>query len=153
MITATSINGDIVKVPKSKFRTRVSGYAVVIHEGKILLVNTKSSGKLFFPGGEINLCEKMSDGIKRELWEETGIKIEIGDLITHKETFFYYEPYDEGYHNQALFFKCKPLTFNLSENHTEFDEAEKPAWHKITDLKKSDFHSFAYEVFKKINLK
>lgn len=39
-------------------------------------------GKLWFPGGSLELNETLWEGIKRELIEETGFKVGfIGDLI------------------------------------------------------------------------
>ncbi len=39
------------------------------------------SGRWEFPGGAVEFGEKLADSLKREMWEEYGIKIEVGELI------------------------------------------------------------------------
>ena len=85
MLKARSINGNYVMLPKEKFTNRVSAYGIIKHEGKILLVNTKSPGKWFLPGGEVEIGEEMEDAVKRETHEECGIDVEVGELLARKK--------------------------------------------------------------------
>jgi 8-oxo-dGTP diphosphatase len=151
MIEANSIYGNKIKILKDKFRLRVSGYGIIINEGKILLVNTKSSGKYFFPGGEVEIGETIKEAVNREIWEETGIKVEINEFVSFKENFFYYDPEDVGFQNYLFFYKCKPFSYKLTEkNQPGFDEAEKPKWIETNKLKSSNFPYPANEVFQEI---
>jgi len=150
MIEAVSLYGKKIKIPKGKFKIRVSVYGIIINDGEILLINTKSTGKFYFPGGGVEIGEKIEEALKRELHEETGIRIEIEEFITFTEVFFYYDPWDEGFQNYSFFYQCKPLTLKLSENQMEHDEAEKPQWVKISSLKKEDFQPTAYETLQLI---
>jgi mutator protein MutT len=148
MIEAISAFGNKIKIPKEKFSTRVSGYAILIHEGKMLLVNLRSNGKWFFPGGKVEIGEKIEDAIKREVKEEAGIEIEVEKFLTFKETYFYYDPTDEAWQNYSFFFICKPLSFEPSEKYqVEDDDANKPTWVELKKLKKDDFPSPADEIF------
>ncbi len=148
MIEATSIFGNKIKVPKNKFSVRVSGYAILTHEGRILVVNTRSNSKYYLPGGKVEMGEKIEDAIKREVKEEAGIEIEVEKFLTFKETYFYYDPEDMAWQNYSFFFICKPLSFELSEdNQVEFDEAYKPEWIELSKLKKDDFSHPADEIF------
>lgn len=148
MIEAISIYGNNVKVSKEKFKLRISAYGIIIHEGRVLIVNTRSSGKWFFPGGEVEIGEKIEEAIKREVKEETGIKIEVEKFLTFKETYFYYDPWDKAWQNYSFFYVCRPLTFDLTEKHqVEFDEAEKPEWVELSKLTKDDFQPPANEIF------
>ncbi len=45
-----------------------------------LLVNTPRHGWVF-PGGIVEVGENVIDGVKREVMEETGIAVEVGDLF------------------------------------------------------------------------
>jgi 8-oxo-dGTP diphosphatase len=58
--------------------------AIVEKEGKILLVKRKKDpfeGRWSFPGGKLNIGERVEDAVKRELLEETSIDIELKDIL------------------------------------------------------------------------
>jgi ADP-ribose pyrophosphatase len=58
--------------------------AVVIHEGKVLLVKRKrppAKGLWAIPGGRIKLGETLKQAAERELFEETGIIIDAKQPI------------------------------------------------------------------------
>jgi len=148
MLEATSIYGNKIQVAKNKFKIRVSAYAVIIHEGKLLLVNTRTSRKWFFPGGGVEIGETLEETVKREVKEETGIEVEVEQFLSFKETFFYYDPEDIAFQNYGMYFKCSPKSFQLTEKYqVKFDEAEKPEWVNLNDLKKENFQSPADEIF------
>ena len=48
-------------------------------EGKILMVKSTDRG-WEVPGGQVEVGETLTDALKREIKEETGIDIEVGDL-------------------------------------------------------------------------
>ena len=55
--------------------------ALVINlEGKILLEKRKDNGLYCLPGGSIDLYETVKEGVIREVYEETGIRLEEKDL-------------------------------------------------------------------------
>src|SRR3989344_777973 len=102
-------NGKEHSLPKGrKFRWRPSAYALVIENEKILIVKP-NFGRWCLPGGEINLGEKITDGIKREVLEETGYEIIFEDEhpIYFKDNFFYAPDIDEYYQSLIMVFKAK----------------------------------------------
>jgi ADP-ribose pyrophosphatase YjhB (NUDIX family) len=58
--------------------------AAVFNEmGEVLLVERgrpPSQGMWGLPGGLLDLGESLADGVRREVWEECGVEIEIGGL-------------------------------------------------------------------------
>ena len=59
----------------------IAAAGVVLNEqGEILLVNTPRHGWVF-PGGIVEVGENVIDGVKREVMEETGVSIEVGELF------------------------------------------------------------------------
>jgi len=148
MIACKNIYGENKLISKEKFVFRPSVYAIIVNHDKILLVNTHSTGKYFFPGGAIEIGESMETALQREVREETGLEIEVSELFQFRESFFYNDPEDEAYHVFAFIFIGKPKTMHLIDDHLVNDgEAEKPRWVNIRSLKVEDFQSFAGEIF------
>ncbi|MCH3908808.1 MAG: NUDIX domain-containing protein [Bacilli bacterium] len=54
---------------------------IVDEKGRILLEKRRDNGLYCLPGGSLDLDEKLLDGLKREILEETGIKIEEAKLL------------------------------------------------------------------------
>ncbi|MEX1121640.1 MAG: NUDIX domain-containing protein [Balneolales bacterium] len=89
-----------------KVRVRVNG--LLVEEGKLLLVKirhpTREVGIWMPPGGGIDFGEKMEDAVRREILEETGVKVQVGDLRYIHEYIqpplhaveFYYDCYRIG---------------------------------------------------------
>jgi mutator protein MutT len=148
MIECTTLFGKTKKVDAKDITMRPAAYGIVEHGSKLLLVNTKSTGKWFFPGGAIEQGELSKDALRREIHEETGIEVEIGELFKVHESFFYYDPWEKGFQNISLIYICQAKTFEVSDAYNEErDEAEKAQWINIGDLRPEQFQDFAGEVF------
>jgi ADP-ribose pyrophosphatase YjhB (NUDIX family) len=55
--------------------------AVVLDKGRILLVQRKDDGLWALPGGITDPGETLAESAKRELWEETGVRGRIRQLL------------------------------------------------------------------------
>ncbi|MEU1622688.1 NUDIX domain-containing protein [Streptomyces sp. NPDC005722] len=74
--------------------------AVVREDGRLLAIRRADNGTWELPGGVTELDEAPEDGLKREVWEETGIHVEVDQLTdVYKNT-------TRGI--VALVFRCKP---------------------------------------------
>ncbi len=59
----------------------VAGAGIVINDNdEILMVKTYNAGWVF-PGGQVEVGENIIDAVKREIMEETGIEVEVGELF------------------------------------------------------------------------
>jgi len=65
-------------------RPRVAVGAVVMHEGRVLVVergNPPAQGIWALPGGSVELGETLAEAAEREVFEETGIVVRAGAVV------------------------------------------------------------------------
>lgn len=140
--------GEYVDVLTEKFFFRPSAYGFILRDKEVLVMGNRSNDKLWFPGGGIEIDERLEEGLTREVKEETGLKIEIGELVLTTENFFYYQPLDEAYHAFIFFYVCRPLIDTLLPDEKVDDlESEKPRWMPIAEIKKDDFCDLSEEIY------
>lgn len=58
-----------------------SGEAVVIHNGKLLLIRRTDDGLWALPGGITDPGETLAETARRELWEEAGLRGRVAELL------------------------------------------------------------------------
>lgn len=74
--------------------------AVVREDGRLLAIRRADNGTWELPGGVLELAEAPEEGVIREVFEETGIHVEVDELTgVYKNT-------SRGV--VALVFRCKP---------------------------------------------
>jgi len=86
--------------------------AVTIKNGKILLIKRAfepSAGKWSIPGGLVEVGEKLSEACARETEEETGIQVEILELINVFDMIDKDEDGKVKYHYVLVDFLAKPV--------------------------------------------
>ena len=114
---------------------RVGVGAITIHEGRILLVKRgiePSRGLWAIPGGTLNLGETLQECAAREILEETGITIKVGNCVY---VFDFFE-HDE---NGKIKFHFVVVDFAgqyLSGEPKGADDAEEARWLKPVELSK-----------------
>jgi len=70
--------------PVPRERPQVAVGAVVLHEGSLLMVRRgrePARGLWTIPGGRVEHGEYLADALKREVLEETGLDVEVGELL------------------------------------------------------------------------
>lgn len=87
--------------------------AVIVRDGRALLVRRDTEplkGEWSVPGGLLELGEKLRDGAAREAFEETGLHVEIGELLDVFDSIF---PDADGrtqYHFVLIDFLCRVIS-------------------------------------------
>lgn len=96
-----------MKDSSEKDTKRVSK-AIIQHDGKVLLLLPKDKKKWHLPGGHIKAAETFAQGVKREVYEETGLKV-VGIKSIYKM------------HNFELFHcKCNATVVRISDEHIDY---------------------------------
>lgn len=93
--------------------------AVVIEKGKILLVKRAfepGAGKWSVPGGLVEVGEKLSEACAREAEEETGLRVQVLELINVFDMIDRDESGKVRYHYVLADFLVKPVTGELRPN-------------------------------------
>ena len=84
--------------------------AVILQDGKFLMVGNRRAPYLYSVGGRIRFGETAEQAVRREVFEETGVSMEVERLGFVHENFFYS---DAGktrgklYYEISLFFYMK----------------------------------------------
>jgi 8-oxo-dGTP pyrophosphatase MutT (NUDIX family) len=90
-----------VWVIQKKLTFRPSVYAIIVDNGKVLLLNTRHTGTYSLPGGGVDLGETLEVALKREVRGETGLEIEVVRFHRFEEQFFYYPDRPDAYDQSA----------------------------------------------------
>ncbi len=154
MIECTTHYGKKKLIPKEKLTFRPAAYAIVVHEGTVLLLNTIHAGTYSLPGGGIEIGELIEEALRREVREETGIEIESLNFFRFEEQFFYYDPADVAVHSFLFFYLCRPKTIEIcKDSQVEDNAVEKPRWIKIAGLENRHFHNHGQLILEALHSK
>ena len=107
--------------------------AIIMKDGKILMVGNERANYLYSVGGRIKFGETAEEAIVREVFEETGVKMEIDRLGFVHENYFYGDaPSNLGkliYEISFFFYIKVPSDFApISESFTEDNSKEHLKW-------------------------
>jgi 8-oxo-dGTP diphosphatase len=121
---------------------------VVIDEGRALLAKRGQpplEGQWSIPGGMLETGETILEGVRRELKEETGLDVRVGELIEVFERIVLDEEGKTQYHYVVLDYFCEPLKGEASAA----SDAVEIAWAAEADLERYRLTSSARKVIEK----
>lgn len=130
------------------FRYRAA--AIIVEDGQVLFAGNEKADYLYSIGGAVHAGETAEDAVKREVFEETGVKYEVDRLAVIHENFFYDTfGLDEKLdcHEVALYYLMKPRgTRVLKSDSYTMGVRESMYWIPIEELGKyKAFPSFIKE--------
>jgi mutator protein MutT len=116
----------------------IPAVGVIVMKGdEILLVRRAAEpakGEWSVPGGIIELGEKMRDAARREVREETGLDVEIDDVLDVVDNISYDESGRVQFHYALVDFLAHPVGGRLKAS----SDAAEARWVRISDLDKYD---------------
>jgi len=136
------INGKTYVTNASQLSWRPSAYGIVMHSGKILLV--EQHGKYHLPGGGVELGENPSVAVLREIKEETGCTATNPQLIDINSSLFTTgadeEPINIVHHHALLiYYLCQYVSINDRDINLDAYESKhklKAEWVNLSLLNK-----------------
>ena len=92
---------------------RIAARAIILHENKLLLVNAyKGRGDLWCaPGGGAEAHQSLPENLAREVMEETGLTVAVGDPCLLNE---FHDP-NGTFHQVEVFFRCTLIAGQLDD--------------------------------------
>ena len=110
--------------------------AVIIDTDDRVLLTKRNvppfQGEWVMPGGKIDLGEPIVAALKREVREEVGLEVEVGELI---DIFEHVTPGEDNYHFIIIYYRCTPLYCDVTHNHDEVAEARWVAADELEQYK------------------
>lgn len=93
----------------------------IIYNGKneILLQKRGDRNAWGFPGGAMELGESAEETAIREIFEETGLRVEVEHLIGVYSKYFDEYPNGDKAQTITFFFQCKPIEGELKTDGNE----------------------------------
>src|SRR3989442_5099195 len=106
-MTPSNQQSSTTTTAKQVFPEPTVGALIVDQQGKILLVRShKWFDKYTLRGGHIEVGERMTDAVRREVKEEVGLDVEVVEMLLVQEAIFAPEFYKKR-HFIFIDFYCK----------------------------------------------
>jgi len=106
--------------------------AVVIDNNKLLTIKDRFQAGYKLPGGHIDDRENISQALRREVWEETGIKIEFESIIS----LGHFSPAQFGESNLYVVCNAKALSYDI--NILDSEEIVDAKWIDVNEYLNCD---------------
>lgn len=142
LVKCRTLYNETKLIPAEKLIQRPSVYGIVLHEQQVLVAKSHHTQKYVLPGGGIEKGEATEAALKREMWEETGVEVEVGAFLDFTTDFFYYDPLDLALHGFLFFYRCTPITLALNPpEYPPEEDLEYPLWAEVDELNADSFQS------------
>ncbi len=122
--------------------------AIIIDSDRALVVRRATEplkGQWSIPGGMLELGEKLREGVAREVKEETGLTVEVGEVLDVFDSIF---PDDSGgyqYHYVLIDFLCRPIGGQLAAS----SDVDAARWVRSEDLDSLNMKPVTVRVIRK----
>lgn len=107
--------------------------AIIYHQDRIVLIRRDkepSKGRWTFPGGAVELGESLEEAVRREVLEETGLDVEIGEVAAVVEHVDRDETGQVRYHYVIVDYNARPAGGMLQAG----SDVSDALWASLADL-------------------
>jgi ADP-ribose pyrophosphatase YjhB (NUDIX family) len=115
----------VIKRKGERFTVRAAG--VCVRDNYVLLQTEEQLDFWVLPGGRCEMGERTADTVQREMREETGLEVTVGNLLWVMENF--YEDEGKAFHEIAFYYQMTlPESLPSPQVQPEFAgmEGDKP---------------------------
>jgi ADP-ribose pyrophosphatase YjhB (NUDIX family) len=133
----------------------IAGIGAVVLDGaqRVLLVRRGQEpllGEWSLPGGALELGERLEDGVRREVSEETGLDVEPEEIVAVFDHISRAEgdPSQVRFHYVLVDYRCRLLGGTLSSA-TDVTEARWASWNELTEHGALAIRPFTLSVIRK----
>ncbi|MBO4864220.1 MAG: NUDIX domain-containing protein [Eubacterium sp.] len=123
-----------------KFRCRAGGF--IRNKDRLLFVKTDEPGGYYYMiGGGVHICETSRQCAEREIFEETGVKVEASRLAVITENFFRgVGGVEDGYdcHTIEFYYLMEVSDEDAEKIGKITDQNEELVWIPISEVEASD---------------
>jgi 8-oxo-dGTP diphosphatase len=111
--------------------------AVIIKENKLLVIKDKIWKQFKLPGGYIDDKENISVALQREVYEETGVKIELDSIVSIGHF------YPSQFEKSNLYIVCNAKALSSEININDLDEIIEAKWMSLDEyFECEDIHEY-----------
>ena len=120
-----------------RFNYRVG--AIIIHDGKLLLMKNPEAPYLYSVGGRVTYDETTEEAAVREVLDETGIQMQVDRPVFFMEQSFDEEVTGEHFHEVAVYYlmkDCSDLENLACRSVTERGVSEELIWILVDEVER-----------------
>jgi 8-oxo-dGTP diphosphatase len=104
--------------------------AMIVHDNKVLMLLRSDTcrnnrGLWTIPGGEVETSEGLEDAVRREVEEETGLRVTYAEFLCVSDRFF------DGEHWVSILYRCDT---DGEPSNAEPEKHRQIAWHDLDNL-------------------
>jgi ADP-ribose pyrophosphatase YjhB (NUDIX family) len=131
---------------------RISVYSLLTYQNQILLVKQKRTDKFQLPGGGIELLETQGEALSREIFEETGLHIDVSTNAPFYmyENFFFKRTTGTYHHSLMLFYKHELTQLPASLTPANAEEISEVCLVPFTELGEDDVQKEHWDAIKRV---
>lgn len=140
------------KEATADYHNRYGVYAIIPDSTyqNIILVQAPN-GAWFLPGGEIEENENQIQALERELIEELGFKVSLGDYLGQADEYFYSSHRDTYFYNPAYIYEV----LNFKKIGAPLEDFNCISWFPVEEAKqklKRGSHKWGVDMWQKKRL-